>query len=160
IAQPAVDHHADHLQRFAAIRRALAAGVAMAAVHVGLHAALVSGLHVLHALACFEHRYAQFMANHPRIAEKRHLAQKSAVVGPADAHAIRLDQHLARPWRTRLVHLDIGKMLRLVESNGSHLSYSCANAATLMWTSYPKYSLSLACSRKRRSSRPRPPWPA
>ena len=120
VAQAAVDHHADDFKRFAAVRGAAAAGKAGAAIHVRLDAAAVAGPHVGDALAHRENRDPELVAGNPRIAEKRHLAQIPAVIGPANAHALGAHQRLPRPGRPRFVDLDVFEMLRLHESNRSH----------------------------------------
>ena len=69
-----VQHHAKHLEIFAAVGASLAAWEALAAVHVRFHRTTVAGLHVRHGRADGEHLDAQLVSGNPRIAEERHLA--------------------------------------------------------------------------------------
>ena len=112
-AQTAVDHHADDIELFAAVAVALPAGVALAAVHVRFDATAVAGLDVGHAVADFEDFHAQLVAGDSRIAEERHLAQVAAVIGAADAHAMRPHQGLPRSGRLRFGDVHVLEMFRL-----------------------------------------------
>ena len=49
LGHAAVHHHAEHFEAFAAVAVALATGMALLAVHVGLHRATISHLHVGYA---------------------------------------------------------------------------------------------------------------
>src|SRR4051794_32246355 len=73
IAQAAVGHDAEDLQPRAAVARPLAAGVAIAAVHVRLDRAPVAGPDVAHARADGEHLDAELVPRDAWVAVERHL---------------------------------------------------------------------------------------
>jgi hypothetical protein len=99
-AQAAVGVHPEHLEVFAAVGPAAAAGRAGLAVDVGLDRTAVPGGHVGDVLGHGEHLHAEFMSGNARVGEERHLSQPTGVIGAADAHPLDADQGFAGAgWR-------------------------------------------------------------
>ncbi len=112
---PAIGVHAQHLQVFAAIARAAAAGEAFLAIDVWLDGAAIAGLHVRDPLAHRQHLHAQFMTGDARVTVERHLAQETTVVSAADTDAVDADERLARRGPARRLDVRNGKLPWLLE---------------------------------------------
>ncbi|RFC45081.1 MAG: hypothetical protein DVB28_000748 [Verrucomicrobia bacterium] len=105
---------------FAAIRKTAAAGIAGLAVKVRLHCATVPRFEMTDAIADGKNLYAQFMAWNSGVGEKGHLAQISAKVRSADAHALDAHQRLARERRRRFGNVDADPAKWFFELEGFH----------------------------------------
>ena len=127
-AHAAVLVHADHLEAFAAISPALAAGVAFAAIHVRLNRAAVAGLNIFNTLTHRHHLHTQFVTGNNGVRKERHLTEVTGNIRAANAHAMHLHQRLARAGLRRFIDVRVRKVLGLFENDGFHVSFeiSCS----------------------------------
>ena len=79
-----VDPH--HLQVLTAVAPAALAGMAMAAIEIGLHGAMITRGDMRHTRPSGQHLHPQLVAGNARVAEKRHFAQIAGIVAAANAY--------------------------------------------------------------------------
>jgi len=101
LAHAAVAMHAEDLQCFAAVGAAALAGVAGAAVEVGLDGATVTDLEMRNAFTDGEDFDAELMPEDARKLDEGHLTEVAAEVGAADADGTDGDEDGVRPWSFR-----------------------------------------------------------
>jgi len=118
--QAAVAVDAERLVVLAAVGEPARAGVALLAVDVGLHAAAVARGHSGDIGADGHDLDPEFVPRDPRVAEKGHLAEVSAVVGSADADGMHANDGLARSGRRWFRDIDETKVFWLFEEQGLH----------------------------------------
>jgi hypothetical protein len=92
----------------------------MLAIQVRLDGATLANPHLCYALAYGQHLDTKLVPRNSRIAEERHLAQKAAEIGSANADAMYAHQGFARTGRWRLGNFDHAEAVRLFQLNGSH----------------------------------------
>lgn len=119
-AQAAVAMHAEHLEGFAAIGFALQAGVAGAAVQVGLHAASIPRGHVADLAADGDDFDTELMAEDAWVVDEGHFTQVTAEVGAADADGANGDQRLAGAGCGGLGEVDEFECFGAGETEGAH----------------------------------------
>ena len=122
--QATVAVHAQSLVMFTAVGLSNSAGMTLLAVDVGLNAAAITGKDVFHLSADGYYFDPEFVAGNPRVAEKRHLSKIAAIVGATDAYRLNADNHLTRPGRGRLGHIDQLPMFRFDKLQCLHHSAS------------------------------------
>ena len=120
LAQTAIDHDANHIQRSAAVTVAFATSKAFTAIHIRFDAAFVAHVDVRHTFADRQDFNAQFVTNNQWIVKERHLPQKAAVVCSADAHPVGANQSLTWTRRGGFGDVDVREMLGLFQLNGFH----------------------------------------
>lgn len=94
LAHGAIRMHAEHAERLAAVRFALLAGMAGAAVQVGLDGAAVAWLYMGDAIADCEDFDTEFMTQNAWVFDKGHFAQVATDVRTADAYGMDGDERL------------------------------------------------------------------
>ena len=121
LGHAAVAHDAEGFVGLAAIGEAASAGVAVAAVDVGLHGAAVAGRDVRDARADGEHLDTQLVAGDARVAEEGHLAEVAGDVRAADADAMDAEKDFAGGGRGGFGDVDASPGFGLFELKGFHV---------------------------------------
>jgi hypothetical protein len=119
-AEPAVNHHADDIERRAAVAVAFATRKTLAAVHIGFNATLIANFNVANPLANFNDFHTEFVTNDQRILKERHFSEVSAVVRAANAHSMRAYEDLPRTGCGRSGNIHVGKLFWFFELNCFH----------------------------------------
>jgi len=101
-----------------------AAGIALAAVHIGLDAATVTDGNTGTSGPDRQHLDSQFVPRNPRVLEKRHFSQITADIGAADPHPVGPHQGLAGCGVGGAWDVDVFEMLRFLEPYRTHKSAS------------------------------------
>ena len=120
LAHTAVCVHAKHLKLRAAIRLALSAGNASAAMEVGIDGTKIARNQLGNAGTEREHFNAQFMAEDTRVGKKRLASFEGVQVGSTDAYRANTDEGFPGPGGRRGGKLSPLKMTRLIEGKSTH----------------------------------------